>query len=81
MRLQSGRLFYLGNVRVVGMSEKDAQKLFKLRFDGPTLVYAWPQDIIDNTIKAYSVSDLTRWLRHTHRPPDVIPHRLTVGLY
>jgi hypothetical protein len=55
-RIQSGRLFDLGNVRVVGMSEKEVQDLFKLRFESPTEIYAWPADIVDNTIKAYSVS-------------------------
>ena len=55
-RLQSGRLFDLGNVRVEGMSLDDVQKMFKLRMVNDTIVYAWPQDIIDETIKAYSTS-------------------------
>ena len=54
--MQSGRLFDLGNVRVIGMSDKDVQKLFKIRKESDTIIYAWPQDIIDNTIKAYSTS-------------------------
>ena len=56
-RVQSGRLIDLGNVRVVGMSMADVQKAFKLRIDAANKrVYMWPQDIIDNTVKAYSVS-------------------------
>ena len=55
-RLQSGRLFDLGNVRLVGMTHDDVQKLFRLRMENDTIVYAWPQDIIDETIKAYSTS-------------------------
>jgi len=55
-RVQSGRLFDLGNVRVVGMTENDVQQLFRIRKESDTIVYAWPQDIIDQTIKAYSVS-------------------------
>ena len=55
-RIQSGRLFDLGNVRVVGMTTDEVQKLFKLRMVNDTIVYAWPQDIIDETIKAYSTS-------------------------
>jgi len=70
MRLQSGRLFDLGNVRVVGMTEKEAQDLFKLRVEGPTLIYAWPQDIIDNTIKAYSVSATSLTGYGTLGPPS-----------
>jgi hypothetical protein len=59
MRMQSGRLFDLGNVRVVSMSDEDVQKLFRLRKLPPAnnnqIIYAWPQDIIDETIKAYSL--------------------------
>jgi hypothetical protein len=56
-RVQSGRMLDFGNVRLVGMSEKDLQKAFKLRFDDAgRKVYMLPQDIIDNTIKAFSVS-------------------------
>jgi hypothetical protein len=55
-RIQSGRLFDLGNVRVVGMTHDDVQDMFKIRKENDTIVYAWPQDVIDETIKAYSVS-------------------------
>jgi hypothetical protein len=56
MRMQSGRLFDLGNVRVIGMTQDEVQSLFKLRKENATIIYAWPEDIIDNTIKAYSTS-------------------------
>jgi carboxypeptidase family protein len=56
MRLQSGRLFDLGNMRIVGMTEDEVQKMFKLRFEDPTIIYAWPEDVINETIKAWSVS-------------------------
>ena len=55
-RIQSGRLVDLGNVRVVGMSLDEVQKIFKLRRESDTIIYAWPQDVIDQTIKAYSTS-------------------------
>jgi hypothetical protein len=61
-RFQSGRLIDLGNIRVNGMTEADVQKLLKIRMvtdptnQFRTLVYDWPQDIIDNTIKAYSLT-------------------------
>ena len=56
-RVQSGRLVDLGNVRVVGMSMGEVQDLFKLRFDDAgQKVWMLPQDVIDNTIKAFSVS-------------------------
>ena len=56
-RVQSGRLIDVGNVRVVGMSMDDVQKAFKLRFDHAAKeITMWPQDIIDNTVRAFSVS-------------------------
>jgi hypothetical protein len=61
-RLQSGRLLDLGNVRMVGMTRDDVQKLLQIRMvpdpanGARTLIYDWPQDIIDNTIKAYSTT-------------------------
>ena len=55
-RVQSGRMLDFGNVRLVGMSRKDLQKAFKLRFDDAgKAVYMLPQDIIDNTNRAFSV--------------------------
>src|SRR5262249_14125338 len=61
-RVQSGRMIDLGDVRLVGMSAADVQKAFKTRLvqdpSNPyrTLVYMLPQDIVDNTIKAFSVN-------------------------
>ena len=56
-RIQSGQLVDFGNVRLVGMSRDDVQEMFKLRFDdaGHT-VWMLPADIIENTIRAFSVS-------------------------
>jgi hypothetical protein len=56
-RVQSGRMLDFGNVRLVGMSRKEFQKAFKLRFDNSgKAIYMLPQDIIDNTNRAFSVS-------------------------
>jgi hypothetical protein len=56
-RLQSGTPVNLGNIRLVGMTSKDVQKMFKLRFDDAgKQVYMLPQDVIDNTINAFNVS-------------------------
>jgi len=58
-RVQSGNVLSFGNVRVMGMTENELRDAFKIRIDksGPsTIVYTLPQDIIDNTIKAFSVS-------------------------
>lgn len=56
-RLQSGAPNDLGNVQLVGLTRKDLQKAMAVRFDNAAkLSYFLPQDIIDNTIKAFSVS-------------------------
>jgi len=56
-RVQSGTILNFGNVRVVGMSTDELRSAFKIRIDPATkIVYALPQEIIDNTIKAFSVS-------------------------
>ena len=56
-RIQSGRMLDFGNVRLFAMSKKDLQKAFKLRFDDAgKAIYMLPQDIVDNTIKAFSVT-------------------------
>jgi hypothetical protein len=56
-RVQSGQLFDFGNVNLVGMTRKDLQKVFKLRFDDAAgQVYMLPQDIIENTIRAFNAS-------------------------
>lgn len=56
-RVQSGRLLNLGNVRLAGMTRDDVQKMFTLRFDDAgKKVWMLPQDVIDNTVKAFSVS-------------------------
>lgn len=61
-RVQSGQLYdfassALGNVNLVGMTMDDLRKEFKLRFDDTAkVVYMLPQDIIDNTIRAFNAS-------------------------
>ena len=56
-RIQTGRLVDLGNVRMVGMNKDDVQEIFKLRFDDAgRKVWMLPQDVIDQTINAFSVS-------------------------
>jgi len=55
-RVQSGRLLDLGNVRLVGMTKNEISKMFKLRIDGQRRVFTMPQEIIDETFKAFSVN-------------------------
>jgi hypothetical protein len=55
-RIQSGRLIDIGNVRLVGMTKKELGDMFRLRIDENQRVWMLPQDVIDNTVKAFSVS-------------------------
>ena len=56
-RIQSGTKLDFGNVRLVGMTTDELRKEFKLRFDNEArLVYMLPQDIIDNTVRAFNPS-------------------------
>ena len=60
-RIQSGNLLSFGNVRLAGMSLDDLQSAYKVQFrndptTGRATVYMLPQDIIDNTIRAFNVS-------------------------
>ena len=56
-RIQSGSTFSLGNVQLVGMTRDDLQKAVKIRQDDTgKKTFFLPQDIVDNTIKAFSVN-------------------------
>jgi len=57
-RLQSGSPNNFGNVVLVGMTRNDLQKALKIRKEA-NAVYFFPQDIIDNTIKAFNVNATT----------------------
>ena len=63
-RIQSGHLVDLGNVRLVGSRRTTCGGFFKIRFDddGKT-VWMMPQDVIDNSIRAFSVRDARQRLR------------------
>ncbi len=56
-RIQTGQILSFGNVRLVGMTDADLRNAFTIRIDDTNrIVYSLPQDIIDNTIKAFSTS-------------------------
>ncbi|MFB3852737.1 MAG: carboxypeptidase regulatory-like domain-containing protein [Vicinamibacterales bacterium] len=60
IRLQSGRQFDLGNVRLFGMTPDEVRDMLEIRKTKDpanpyrTLVFNWPADVIENTIKAFS---------------------------
>ncbi|HMX24187.1 MAG TPA: hypothetical protein PKC13_01080, partial [Blastocatellia bacterium] len=56
-RVQSGTPYNFGNVQLVGLTRSELQKAAKIRFDDAgKIVYHLPQDIIDNTRRAFNVS-------------------------
>jgi Carboxypeptidase regulatory-like domain/TonB dependent receptor len=56
-RVQSGQIFDFGSVNLVGMTMKDLQKEYRLRFDDDRkIAYLLPDDIIQNTIRAFNTS-------------------------
>jgi hypothetical protein len=60
-RVQSGQILSFGNVRLIGMTDRELQEVFTVeeRIDpisGLQRLFILPQDIIDNTIKAFSTS-------------------------
>jgi hypothetical protein len=59
-RIQTGEMLDFGNVRLIGMSEDEFRKAIDLRV-GPTVngiaqLYILPDDIIQNTVRAFNVS-------------------------
>jgi hypothetical protein len=63
VRVQSGQILDFGNVRLVGMTDRDLQDMYKLRFAtdaaGVTRIYMLPQDVIDNSILALGTASAT----------------------
>ncbi|MCR4375134.1 MAG: Plug domain-containing protein, partial [Acidobacteria bacterium] len=55
-RIQSGIWVDFGNVNMVGFNEKDLRKMFKLRIDENQRVFMLPQDVVDETVKAFSTN-------------------------
>jgi hypothetical protein len=56
-RIQSGNLLDFGSVALVGITREELQKEFQLRFDDANkIVYNLPQDIIDNSRRAFNTS-------------------------
>ena len=59
-RIQAGNQLNFGNVRLVGMTLDELRDAAGLRFvDASRLLYYLPDDVIQNTIKAFSTSAIT----------------------
>jgi outer membrane receptor protein involved in Fe transport len=55
-RFQSGIWVDFGNVRMVGFNEDDLWDMYKLRINENQRVFMLPQDVINETIKAFNTS-------------------------
>jgi len=56
-RLQTGVPLTISDTRLIGMTRKDLQKAVKLRFDDAGgIAFFLPDDIVENTIRAFAVS-------------------------
>ena len=70
-RVSNGAVLDFGNVRLVGMTLQDLQNAIEYRIDTtttPAKVYNLPQDIIDNTVKAFSTGVNRLCRGRAHRP-------------
>jgi hypothetical protein len=68
-RLQSGSPINFGNVQLVNMNRGDLQKMIEIR-KNPTTVTWLPDDVIINTIRAFSISP-TSPTGYSGTPPDL----------
>ncbi len=55
-RIQTGETLDFGNVRLVGMTQKELQKEIKVQQGPGGQIFILPADILDNTVRAFSVS-------------------------
>jgi hypothetical protein len=70
VRVQSGQLVDLGNVRLVGMSKDELQKMYRIRIDDQRRVWMLPESIINESVKAFSVDPTSRTGYSTLGPPS-----------
>ena len=56
VRVQTGEMLNFGNVRLVGMTEGEFRRMVGLRSGADGHLYILPDDVIDNTVKAFSLS-------------------------
>ncbi|HEY0873484.1 MAG TPA: TonB-dependent receptor [Vicinamibacterales bacterium] len=56
-RIQTGRLTEISGVKLVGWTEDEVRDAYKIRFeDDNKLIFMWPEDVITNTIRAFSTA-------------------------
>ena len=53
-RFQTGQIINFGDVRMVGFDKNDLKDMYQVRIDKDQNVFFLPDDVIDNTIKAFA---------------------------
>jgi len=69
-RVQSGLIVDFGNVRLVGFTRDDLQDFFKVRVDEDQRMWMLPEDVIENTVKAFNVSAASPTGYSSQGPPQ-----------
>jgi hypothetical protein len=67
-RFQSGEIINFGNVRMVGFDVNDLKEMYGVRVDADGIVTYLPDDVIQNTIRAFS-TDPTSLDGYAQGPP------------
>ena len=70
LRVQSGQLVDFGNVRLVGMDKDELQRMYKVRIDAQRRVWMLPEEIINESVKAFSVDATSPTGYSTLGPPS-----------
>jgi hypothetical protein len=70
LRVQSGVWANFGNVRMVGFNERDLRNMFKLRINENQRVFMLPQDVVDNTVRAFSTNPTSPTGYGAQGPPE-----------
>ncbi len=55
-RIQTGEMLDFGNVRLVGMTQDELQQAIALRVSSNGQIFILPDDILQNTVRAFAVS-------------------------
>jgi hypothetical protein len=69
-RFQSGQIINFGDVRMVGFDINDLKDMYKARLDADQNVFFLPDDVIDNTIKAFATDPTSPTGYSADGPPE-----------
>ena len=69
-RFQTGQIINFGDVRMVGFDINDLKDMYQVRIDKDQNVFFLPDDVIDNTIKAFAVDPSSATGYSAAGPPE-----------